>query len=129
MKIGDVLKLAPCPSGYARVDDDETGVCHANTIRCEGSNAIVLRQEDSAIDEPDFPPTEPVTELIMRHKEARLKVKNQLMTKNQMAITTGQIQIQTTVTMEGMTIMTAMRKTIATMKKRIITKMTKKVIS
>jgi hypothetical protein len=47
-----------CPSGFERVDDDETGTCYSdkNTFHCPGSNAIVLDQEDCAIYEPEPTP-------------------------------------------------------------------------
>jgi hypothetical protein len=47
-----------CPSGFERVDDDETGTCYSdkNTFHCP-SGAIVLDQEDCAIYEPDVTPT------------------------------------------------------------------------
>jgi hypothetical protein len=46
-----------CPSGFERVDDDETGTCYSekNTFHCP-SGAIVLDQEDCAIYEPEPTP-------------------------------------------------------------------------
>jgi hypothetical protein len=41
-----------CPAGFERVDDDETGTCYKNTFHCQGSNAIVLDEDDCAIYEP-----------------------------------------------------------------------------
>jgi len=45
-----------CPTGFIRVDDDETGTCYEEdeTFKCE-SNAIVLDEEDCGIYDPDFP--------------------------------------------------------------------------
>ncbi len=46
-----------CPDGYGRVDDDETGTCYPDdeTIECD-NGAVVLREEDCAIYDPNPPP-------------------------------------------------------------------------
>jgi hypothetical protein len=63
-----------CPTGFERVDDDETGTCYSekNTFHCP-SGAIVLDEEDCAIYEPDATPTPEATPTPTPAPSAELK--------------------------------------------------------